>query len=192
VLVAGFVERMVGAARLDANTYEEVEADTGATFQAFGVVVLTAVAYGLSQFAREGVPGLIFGLLVQLISWFIWALAAFVLGTRLLPEPETKSDMGELLRTIGFASSPGILYIVAGLPVPALRYLTLLVVWIWSLAAWVVAVRQALDYKSTGRAVAVCAMSIVIYIVALFLVGIAIGILLLSLGLAVGPETGGS
>jgi hypothetical protein len=190
--VAGFVERMVGAAKLDANIYEEVEADTGATGQAFGVVVLTSLAYGLSQFSREGTPGLIAGLFVQLISWFIWALAAFVLGTKLLPEPETKSDMGELLRTIGFASSPGILYIVAGLPVPALRYLTLLVVWIWSLAAWVVAVRQALDYKSTGRAIAVCAMSIVIYIVALFFVGVAIGILLLSLGLAVGPETGGS
>ena len=36
--MANFIDRMVGAAKLNVGVYEEVEADTGATGQAMGVV----------------------------------------------------------------------------------------------------------------------------------------------------------
>ena len=49
---------------------------------------------------------------------------------------------------------PGILR-VAGI-VPGLQVISFLVAGVWMLVAMVVAVRQALDYESTARAVVVC------------------------------------
>ena len=196
--MAGFVDRMVGAAKLDVNIYEEVEADASATTQAMTVVVLTAISAGAGQFASDGAPGLIGGMIGQLIAWFVWALAAYIIGTKILPEPGTSSNMGELLRTIGFASSPGILYVVAvapmavmpGLAGTALTVLLTLAIWIWQLVAWVVAVRQALDYTSTLRAVAVCVISFIAYVIAAGIALFIIGIILVALGLAVGAAAG--
>jgi len=196
--MASFVDRMIGAAKLDVNIYEEVEADTSATGQAMTVVVLTAVSAGVGQFASEGIPGLIGGIIGQLVAWFVWAFAAYIIGTKLLPEPGTSSNMGELLRTIGFASSPGILLVVALAPMAmmpnlagiALTVLLALGIWIWQLVAWVVAVRQALDYTSTGRAIAVCVLSFIVYIVALVAVIVVLAILLVALGIAAGAAGG--
>lgn len=196
--MAGFVDRMVGAAKLDVNIYEEVEADTSATMQAMTVVILTAISAGVGQYASDGLPGLIGGAIGQLIAWCVWAFAAYIIGTKILPEPGTSSNMGELLRTIGFASSPGVLYVVAFAPAAvmpnlaggALTVLLALGIWIWQLAAWVVAVRQALDYTSTGRAVAVCVISFIAYAIAAVFVLFLIGILLVALGLAVGAAGG--
>ncbi|MFB3126028.1 MAG: YIP1 family protein, partial [Candidatus Acidiferrales bacterium] len=89
-----------------------------------------------------------------LIGWFLWAFVTYLVGTKILPEPQTRSDVGELLRTIGFSASPGVLFILV--VVPGLGPLIGLGVLVWMLVAFVVAVRQALDYRSTGRAVAVC------------------------------------
>lgn len=147
-----FVERMVGAARLDRNTYEEVEADRGATGQALGVVVLAAVASGIGM--GHGLRGLVIGTVFSLVGWAIWAWLIYFIGTRWLPEPGTHADAGELLRTIGFATSPGVLRVLG--IVPLLGGLVFAVATIWTLIAVVVAVRQALDYQSTGRAVGVC------------------------------------
>ena len=196
--MAGFVDRMVGAAKLDVNIYEEVEADTSATTQAMTVVVLTAISAGVGQFASEGAPGLIGGMIGQLIAWCVWAFATYIVGTKILPEPGTSSNMGELLRTIGFASSPGILYVVAVAPMAvmpgmagtALTVLLTLAIWIWQLVAWVVAVRQALDYTSTLRAVAVCAISFIAYVIAAGVALFIIGIILVALGLAAGAAAG--
>ncbi|MGH9788825.1 MAG: YIP1 family protein [Candidatus Acidiferrales bacterium] len=196
--MAGFVDRMVGAAKLDVNIYEEVEADTSATMQAMTVVILTAVSAGVGQYASDGLPGLIGGAIGQLIAWCVWAFAAYIIGTKILPEPGTSSNMGELLRTIGFASSPGVLYVVAFAPVAvmpnlvggALTVLLALGIWIWQLVAWVVAVRQALDYKSTGRAVAVCVISFIAYVVAAAIVLFILGVILVALGLAAGAAAG--
>lgn len=161
-----YVRRMVRAARLDADLFEEVEADPQATLQATGVVVLAAVAAGLGTGAR-GLGQLVVGTLAALASWYVWAYLVYWIGARLLPEPGTRASHGELLRTIGFASAPGLLRVL-GL-IPPLRGITFLVAGVWMLAATVVAVRQALDYRSTWRAVAVSAIGWVVQAVVLAL-----------------------
>ena len=152
--MTSFAQRVIGAAKLDAHIYEEVEADTTAMAQAMGVVALSSVAAGIGAAGREGTPGLLGGLVAAVLGWLLWAGLTYFIGTRILPTPQTHADWGELLRTTGFAAAPGmirILGIVPGLTVPVF-----FVAGVWMLAAFVVAVRQALDYTSTGRAVAVC------------------------------------
>ena len=164
-------KRMVRAARLDVQLYEEVEADREALGPTGVVVVLSSLAAGIGGVSRGGVVGLVGLTVAALVSWAVWAWLTYFIGTRLLPEPQTRADTGELLRTIGFASSPGVLRIF-GL-VPGLGALIDLVAGVWMLVAMVVAVRQALDYRSTWRAVAVCAIGWVIQT----------GVLLLALAL---------
>lgn len=155
-----FQDRLIRAARLDAQLYEEVEADTSAMGQAMGTVILSSVAAGLASYDVGGFSGLIGGAFAALFSWFIWALLTYLIGTRLLPEPATEADLGQLLRTIGFSSSPGIIRVVG--IIPGLGWLASGVGSIWMLIAMVIAVRQALDYTSTLRAVGVCAIGWVI------------------------------
>ena len=152
--MASFTDRMIRAAKLDAALYEEVEADESAMGQAMGVVILSSVAAGIGAINVTGISGLILGTVVALIGWLIWAFLTYYIGTRLLPEPQTKADYGELLRTIGFSSSPGVLRVLA--IIPGLGAILNFIVGIWMLVAMVIAVRQALDYDSTWRAVGVC------------------------------------
>lgn len=153
--------RMLGAALLDAATYEEVEADRSATGQALLVVVLSAVAGGIGTIANHGVEGILWHTVNSVILWWTWALVTYFVGTRLLPTPETVADHGELLRTIGFSSAPGLLLLVCLVePIDALVFG---IAALWMLVAMVVAVRQALDYTSTLRAVAVCAIGFPVY-----------------------------
>src|SRR6056297_172957 len=161
--MSSFIERMLGAAKLDVKTYEEVEADTSALGQAVGVVLIASLAAGIGTLTRAGLSGLVYGLIAALIGWFIWAFITYLVGTKLFPEPQTKSDMGEVLRTIGFSSSPGIIRILG--IIPALEALVFLVAGIWMLVAMVIAVRQALDYTSTWRAVGVCAIGWIVQVI---------------------------
>jgi hypothetical protein len=161
--MASFTDRLVGAAKLDAATYEEVEADTTAMGQALGVVLLAAGAAGIGAI-RGGSPGaLVATVVLSLIGWVVWALMTFVIGTKVLPEPQTNADLNQLLRTTAFAQAPGILR-VAGI-IPFLGALVNFLIAIWMLVAMVVAVRQALDYTSTMRAVGVCLIGWVVYLV---------------------------
>ncbi len=166
--MASYVDRMIGAARLDLGAYEEIEADRSATGQAMGVVVLSSIAQGIGSLAY-GPRGLLAGLVSALIGWVVWAFLSYIIGTKLLPEPETKSNMGELLRTTGFASSPGILRVLGVIPIIGRPLMFLML--IWMLVAMVVAVRQALDYKSTGRAVAVCVIGFAVCLIVFAIFG---------------------
>jgi hypothetical protein len=152
--MASFTDRMIRAAKLDVNLFEEVEADKNAMGQAMGVVILSSVSAGIGTIGNTGLKGLLFGTVTALVAWFIWAYLTYIIGTRLLPEPQTKADYGELLRTIGFSSSPGVLRVLG--IIPMLGVIVNFLVGIWMLVAMVIAVRQALDYKSTWRAVGVC------------------------------------
>jgi hypothetical protein len=145
---------MIRAAKLDASVYEEVEHDPSATGQAFLVVIASSLAAGLGVLQPGGVPALLFITLAALLGWVAWAFLTFLIGTKLLPEPQTKSDFGEMLRTTGFSSSPGLIRIL-GL-IPGFGLLSATLAGIWMLVAMVIAVRQALDYRSTGRAIGVC------------------------------------
>ena len=159
--MASLTERMMGAARLDVATYNEVEADESATSQALLVVVVSSIAAGIG--GGGGVMALLLGTVVALIAWGAWAFVIYLIGTRLLAEPQTEADWGQLLRTLGFAASPGILRVLGLLP--GIGWLVTLAVSLWMLAATVIAVREALDYKSTGRAIAVCLIGFVAYMV---------------------------
>nr|MBF0220867.1 YIP1 family protein [Desulfobulbaceae bacterium] len=155
-----FKDRIIRAAKLDVNLYEEVEADKEAMSQAMGVVVLSSIAAGVGSIGAGGIGGILMGMIASIVGWFIWAYLTYFIGTKFLPEPQTKADLGELLRTIGFSSSPGLIR-VFGI-IPGLGGVVFIAASIWMLVAMVIAVRQALDYKSTFRAVGVCAIGWVI------------------------------
>ena len=170
--MGNFISRIIRAAKLEAHLYEEVEADKNAMRQAMLVVVLSGVAAGLGNVAKGGLPGILLGTVAALTGWYIWAFLIYLIGTKLLPEPNTRSDIGELLRTIGFSSSPGLIRVLG--VIPGLEGGVFFVVaTVWMLVAMVIAVRQALDYTGTMRAVAVCIIG--------WIVQILIFLLLLSL-----------
>ena len=148
------IDRVIRASKLDVHLYEEVEADTGLTGQAMWVVVLSSVAAGIGSIATVGIAGIVTGTIFALAGWFIWAYLTYFIGTRILPEPQTETNLGELLRTIGFSSSPGLIRILG--IIPGLAWVVFTAASIWMLVAMVIAVRQALDYHSTWRAVGVC------------------------------------
>ena len=163
-----FAQRMIGALQLQTSVYEEVEADRGATAQALAVVVISSVATGVGVSRTSSLASLIAGALAALFGWFIWAGLTYVIGTKILPEPQTKSDVGELLRTTGFASAPAMFHLLARLPL--IGGVASLAVSVWMLVAMVIAVRQALDYRSIGRAVGVCVIGWLVYVaVAVFM-----------------------
>lgn len=178
--MTSFANRMLAAAKLDTAVYEEVEADRSAMGQAMGVVILASLAAGVGSIQQVGMGGILMGTISALLGWAAWAAITYLVGTRLLPEPQTHADYGELLRTIGFASSPGIIRILG--VIPGLMGIVFMVAGIWMLVAMVIAVRQALDYRSTGRAVIVC------------LIGWVVQLLIMALLFAVTgaptPETG--
>lgn len=169
--MADFKERIIRAARLDIHLYEEVEADKGAMGQAMGVVILSSVAAGVGSAAKGGFGWILMGTIAALIGWYVWAYLTYLIGTKLLPQPQTKADPGELLRTIGFSTSPGLIRVLG--IIPGLREIVFSIASIWMLVAMVIAVRQALDYTSTLRAVGVCIIG--------WIVQVLIFILLLSL-----------
>ncbi len=140
------VQRMKGAALLNIDTYEEVEADASATGQAAAVVVMVAIASSIGA-ADEGLGAIITAPMGQLIGWLVWAGVTYLIGEKVFGGTAT---WGELLRTLGFAQSPGVLYLFGVLPLigGSVRF----VVAIWMLLAGIIGIRQALDF-STGKAV---------------------------------------
>jgi len=167
------IDRMIRAAKLDIDLYEEVEADQGALGQAMVVVALSSVAAGIGSFGQGGLGGMFFGMIAALVGWYIWAYLTYFIGTKLLPEPQTKADHGELLRTIGFSSSPGLIRVLGIFP--GLTGIVFLVASIWMLMAMVIAVRQALDYESTWRAIGVCVIGWIVQTILLVFLLILLG-----------------
>jgi len=165
---SSFKNRIIRAAKLDPNLYEEVEADKSALGQAMAIVVLSSIAAGIGLYKTGGFSGIITGTMASLISWYVWAYLTYFIGTKFLPEPNTQADLGELLRTIGFSTSPGLLRVLYF--IPGVGVLMFLIASLWMLVAMVIAVRQALDYNSTLRAVGVCVIGYVIQIVVFMII----------------------
>ena len=159
------IERIIGATLLRVKVYEEVEADKSATLQAMGVVILSALATGISLPSFLGfsisISGLIVGVASSLIGWALLAWITYMVGTRLFPTPETKADWGELARTLGFAQSPGILRVLG--IVPVIGPIIFSIASIWGIVTTMIAIRQALDYTSTWRAISVTLVSYMPY-----------------------------
>lgn len=159
--------RILRAAKLDVNLYEEVEADEGALTQATLVVVLSSLAAGVGGIFSYGFMAIIIGTISALIGWYVWAFLTYYIGTKLLPEEQTEANYGQLLRTLGFASSPGLIRVVG--IIPGLIGIVNFIASVWMLVAMVIAVRQALDYKSTLRAVIVCVIGWIIQLLVIML-----------------------
>ena len=157
-----FAERVKGVLFLDVRTFEEIEADTTANGQALLVVVAASVAAGLGASVRLGTIGLLRETLGALIGWVMWSAVTWVIGAKLLPEPQTRTNMGELLRVIGYAYAPNLFGFFVFIPVLGVVVATLVAFWL--LAATIVAVRQALDYSSTMRATAVVLIGWLIFV----------------------------
>ena len=153
-----FLYRMLGAALLDASMYEGLEADRRATPQAFATVVLVSLAagYGLAEWRGGGAGAVMMMAAIAFVTWLAWAMLMFQLGTRILPGPDTNADLGELLRTLGFATAPG--FVLALAAVPAIAVPAIVAAAIWMFLAMVIAVRHALDYRNVARALLVCAV----------------------------------
>jgi hypothetical protein len=164
-----YLRRLAGAMALDASTFEDVEADRRATLHAGITVLLASVGEGVALRAAGGLANVALMSALALIGWAAWALLTFEVGARLLPGARTHSDVGELLRTLGFAAAPGLIAYLS--LVPGLMMPVLLVSRAWMLLAMIVAVRQALDYTSTWRAVAVCLVGWLL--TSAFIVGLA-------------------
>ena len=157
-----FFDRILRVLKLDSQVFEEVEADQQALPQALGVVILSSLAVGIASISRGIDASLLGDMLSSLIGWFAFSYIVFFIGSRILPEAQTQADYGQLLRTIGFASAP-VLLAVVGI-IPFLYILAIIVTWVWMLIATVIAVRQALDYQSTGRAILVSFVGWIIYV----------------------------
>lgn len=157
-----FANRLIRAAMLDASLYEEVEADRRALGQAVVVVLLSSLAAGIGGAGLQGpsweVQLLVTG--VALVTWAAWAMLVLQIGARMMPEPQTRSDIGQLLRTIGFAAAPGLVQVFAMHPPVTIP--VFVASWIWMAAAMVIAIRQALDYRGTWHAIAVTATALLL------------------------------
>ncbi len=160
-----FLAHMIGAGRLNVATYEFVEADTHSTAGATIIVVLSSLAAALGS-GMDRVSDLAGLVLVAVLSWLVWVALTYWIGTKLLPMPETQATFGQVLRTTGFSASPGVLRIFGFLPV--VGWLIFLGATFWMLIAFVIAVRQALDFQSTGRAFLVCTLGWLIHGLVMF------------------------
>ena len=162
-----FVNRIIRACKLDVSLYEEVEADKTATLQAALVVILSSLAAGVGALSL-GASNFLMAPLLSLISWYIWAYLIYLIGTKLFPEPNTQADHGQLLRTIGFSSAPGLIRIFGF--TPDLMSITFIGAGIWMMVAMVIAVRQALDYESTWRAIGVVVIGFLVQAIVLIMI----------------------
>jgi hypothetical protein len=171
------IDRMIGAAKLDVPTYEEIEHDENATLQAFVVVVLVAAASGLGLLFVDGVSGLFGGIARAIFSWIVFAMVAYVVGAKLIPDTNTRTSPDELMRTTGFAQTPGLIGILAFIPI--LGWLVAIVAWLWTVVAVIVALRQALD-TSTARAIGIALLSLlVIFVISLIFAAIGLSVMAL-------------
>jgi hypothetical protein len=173
------IDRMMGAARLDSATFEEVEHDTNATSQALIVVVLAAVAGGIGAIRNDGISGLIGGTISGIVGWVVFSAFIFFVGTRFLKTSETEADMGQVLRTLGFADSPGILAIVGIIPI--LGPIVAAIASLWVLVASIIGVRQALE-MSTGRAIATIIIAAIAEAIVVVILAAIFGIAFFGLG----------
>ena len=162
-----FIDRAIGAATLNVSIYEEVEHDTSATGQAAAMVALVAVANAIGSVATflitwemGDLPPLPWYVIASLVVahfsvncivffsyWVLWSLLTLFVGRKLFGGT---ADLGEMLRTLGFAHAPGLLTAVVFIPV--LGWIVAPVGWIWMLVCGIVAIRQALDF-GTGEAI---------------------------------------
>jgi hypothetical protein len=143
------------------------------------VVLAGAISGGLGT---GRLSGIVLGAILGVAGWAVAAYVLMFVGTRLLPGKNTEADFGQMARTIGFAQAPYLLGILGIIPI--LGYLVRLVLGIWVLVAMVIAVRQALDYDDTFRAVIVCVIAwVIMFVMTMIVAMLGVGTAVVSGGL---------
>lgn len=153
-MIKGMGGRMLRAAKLDGSLYEEIKGDRRAPIQAAMVVILSAMAAGVGVIVHDGLGGFFFVTMQAMVQWYVWAFFTYLVGTRLLQEPQTKMDCGTMIRIISFASAPGVVRLLG--VIPYLGGFVSGLASVWMLGATVIAVRKTLNYTTTMRAVGAC------------------------------------
>jgi hypothetical protein len=171
--MASFGERVVGAMQLNPRSFEEVEHDPTAMGQAVGVIALAAVSSGIANIWYGGLGAIVWGVIATLIGYVVWAAIVWLVGTKVMPDPATKADFAETFRVIGFAASPGLLSIIT--IIPLLGWLLMFLIWLWTIAAMVIAVREVLDYSNTGKAVVVVIIGFIVNLCVTFFLAALFG-----------------
>jgi hypothetical protein len=183
------INGMMRAMRLDKSFYEEVEHDPSYNQDALIVVILVSLVGAVGNFLGSliagrsffaAIGGLIVGLLLAVLGYFLWVFVAHFVGTRFF---KGSGERGEVQRAFGFAYAPQILNILAF--IPCVGGLIGLVAWIWSIATGFVAIRQSLDQDNTNAALTVIVSAIVVFIVISVL-----GAIFAAMGLGVAAISG--
>ena len=169
-----FADRLFGALKLDATVYEEVEHDPTALSQAALVVALGAFAQGAGMASDGGQGAVVAGIVGAFLGWFLGTAIVWIIGVKIMKHT---SDYPELLRTLGFASAPSLLFALGVLPLGSLRGVVAVAVWLLTTIAYVIATRQALDV-TTGRAVFICVLAslapvLLVFVISMFVIGAA-------------------
>jgi hypothetical protein len=172
--MASFQDRVAGAMRLRASTFEDVEHDTTATTQSAIVVVLASISSGIAFIWYGGLTGVVTNAVWALVSWALYAGLVWIIGTQVMPGRSTEADFGQLLRTMGFGQAPGLLAFIGVIPV--LGWFIWLGVVVWTIAATVVGVRQALDYDETWRAAVAVVLAFVLAVLVTSAFALATGL----------------
>ena len=154
--------------KLDPHAFEDVERDTTAIGQSVGVIALAAAAAGIGNIYYGGLTGIVSAAFMSVISFLVWSLIIWLVGTKIMPEPATKADYPETFRVLGFAAAPGLASVITIIPI--LGWILMFLIWVWQIAAMVVAVRQVLDYSTTGKAIIVVLIGFVINLIVTLIV----------------------
>ncbi|MCP4292417.1 MAG: hypothetical protein GY780_11365 [bacterium] len=150
--MANIVDNMIRAAKLEPGFYNEIAQNEDSMGAAVTVVVIVSAAAGIGA-ALAGPAGLIGGAVMALLGWVLQAALAYVVGTKLIPDPDTRCDLTAVLRVTGFATAPGVLAVVG--IVPGFGWLVGVVASLWQLAAFVVAIRVVMNFDGNGKAIMV-------------------------------------
>ena len=176
------IDKAIRASRLDIPVYNEVERDLNETTNALIIVIVVAIASGIGALGQNvGIGGLIAGVLGSLIGWVARAFVIYLIGTRVYNATATT---GEILRTTGYASAPGILNILGALPQP-LGGLITLVISIWTIVTTFIATREALDLDNTKTLITIILAFLVFFVIAV-VIGTILGVGAAAIGVATG------
>ncbi len=167
-----FTDRLIGAARLDRSVYEEVERDTTATTQAAIVVVIASIASAIGGLSG-GWQGALTGLIGALLGWVVSSAFIYIVGTRIIPSDRVEADMGQVLRTQGFATVPNFLLVVAA--IPYLGPVVALIVFVWYIIARIIGIQSALE-TSVPRAIAIAIIAVILQTIVLAIIAAIFGV----------------
>ena len=127
-----FLNRIFRAIKIDIELFEEVEKDKKATFQAGAVVVLSSFGRWCRVYSLQEPLIFLVAPALSLLSWYVWAYVIYFVGVKLFRDPKTKSNHGELLRTIGFSSAPGLIRVFGVTP----ELMTVTFCWLSLFGCW--------------------------------------------------------